>query len=214
ACLLFKKNTSYYVGVVNGSSLDEKIVAELLRDITPENRGEKMRYHVQKPDHRNVPRLFIRSKGSIYAPAVKKYNLPIETIIDIYDKGLFKTENKEQPFYKESLTKVIDYFKLGFSKHESYKDFTFRWKESSSYDDISQFYEDTMRSCYDVSWMPINFDKLFSLVAKGDLFLFRICNKDFDAKNGGRKNLHTIYFETLFSPANRDEVVVKLNGGG
>ena len=79
----------------------------------------------QKVDATNIPRIFIRSKGSNLAPAVNEFQLPIETILDIYDNKFFTTsyQKKDRTKWKESLTKLIDYYKLGFSQHKSYADF-------------------------------------------------------------------------------------------
>lgn len=121
--------------------------------------------------------------------------------------------------YKKSLIKLIDYFKLGFSRHDSYKHYNFCWKETKDYADISEFYADTMRSCYQLKTERINFDNLMTLVDEGKLFLFQIYNKDFstgkDGGNGstGRKNMHTLYWENLFSKENLDDVVLQLSGG-
>ncbi|MCA9364378.1 MAG: type V CRISPR-associated protein Cas12a/Cpf1, partial [Candidatus Moranbacteria bacterium] len=108
--LLFEKNGKYYLGVINGKAFAKEKRQKLTEGVTERNKCYKMIYDFQKPDNKNVPRLFIRSKGDNFSPAVKELNLPIETVLDIYDQGLFKTENKNHPAFKESLTKMIDYF--------------------------------------------------------------------------------------------------------
>ena len=47
---------------------------------------------------------------------------------------------------------------------------------------------------------------------KGQLYLFQIYNKDFSDKSTGTKNLHTMYFENLFSEENLKNIVLKLDG--
>jgi hypothetical protein len=215
--LLFKKDETYYLGIINGTKLSEEKRNLLKEDINNQNICLKMVYDFQKPDNKNVPRLFIRSKGDNFSPAVEELNLPIQDVLDIYDKGLFKTENKDNPTFKESLRKMIDYFKLGFSKHKSYKDFSFKWKPSSEYQNIADFYQDTIRSCYTISWEEINFDELQKLTVSGDIYLFKIHNKDFSEASKGVKNLHTMYFQGLFLENNIDNeegIILKLSGGG
>lgn len=214
---IFIDSGDYYLGIVNNKLTKEDIK---LLDTNGERMITKVVYDFQKPDKKNTPRLFIRSKGDNYAPAVKKCDLPIKDVIEIYDNGWFKTEyrKKNPKKYKDSLVKLIDYFKLGFKKHESYAHYKYAWKESELYNDINEFYEDTIKSCYQLKFEQINFDNLINLVNKGSIFLFKIFNKDFSkGENGGagatgKKNLHTLYWENLFSQENLKNVCLKLNG--
>lgn len=219
---IFIDEKKYYLGVIN-KKLDSDTVKYLQ---TPgEHMIKQVFVNFKKPDFKNFPRLFIRSKKDRFAPAVEQFNLPVNDILDIYDKGLYKTEyRKENPIiYKESLIKMIDYFKLGISQHESFKGFKLTWKESSEYENISDFYADVTASCYQVNFTDVNFDRLLSLANEIEddnkkIFLFEIYNKDFSTgKNGGngstgKKNLHTMYFENLFSKENLKDIVLKLSG--
>ena len=211
AGFIFVKDNQYYLGI--SSNLSDEDIA-LLEDGNPQNCAQKVVYMFQKPDMKNNPRLFIRSKKDRFAPAVAKYNLPIDSILDIYDKGLFKTDyrRKDPKVYKESLIKMIDYFKLGFSRHESFKDFSFTWKDSSEYSDISAFYNDVIASCYKLEFKTIDWDKLIEFTQDGRFCVFRIANKDFSPNSKGKPNLHTIYWKMLFDPENLKDVVFKLSG--
>jgi len=208
---IFIDSGKYYLGIINEKLSKDDI--ELLKKSSG-RMVTKVIYDFQKPDNKNTPRLFIRSKGTNYAPAVSQYNLPIESIIDIYDRGLFKTEYRKinPEVYKESLIKMIDYFKLGFERHESYKHYPFCWKESSKYNDIGEFYKDVINSCYHLHFEKVNYDNLLKLVENNKIFLFQIYNKDFAEKKSGKKNLHTLYWENLFSEENLKDVCLKLNG--
>lgn len=208
---IFIDSGKYYLGIINEKLSKDDV--ELLKK-SSERMVTKVIYDFQKPDNKNTPRLFIRSKGTNYAPAVSQYNLPIESIIDIYDRGLFKTEYRKinPEVYKESLIKMIDYFKLGFERHESYKHYPFCWKESSKYNDIGEFYKDVINSCYQLHFEKVNYDNLLKLVENNKIFLFQIYNKDFASKASGKKNLHTLYWENLFSEENLKDVCLKLNG--
>ena len=208
---IFIDSGKYYLGIINEKLSKDDV--ELLKK-SSERMVTKVIYDFQKPDNKNTPRLFIRSKGTNYAPAVSQYNLPIESIIDIYDRGLFKTEYRKinPEVYKESLIKMIDYFKLGFERHESYKHYPFCWKESSKYNDIGEFYKDVINSCYHLHFEKVNYDNLLKLVENNKIFLFQIYNKDFASKASGKKNLHTLYWENLFSEENLKDVCLKLNG--
>jgi CRISPR-associated protein Cpf1 len=210
--VLFRNNGLYYLGIVDKKlSSDEK---KYLAENTDGQSFEHIIYDFQKPDSKNTPRLFIRSKGTSFAPAVDKYNLPIDDIIDIYDKGYFKTQfrNTDPQKYKDSLTKIIDYFKLGFSRHESYNHYHFNWKPSEQYNNISEFYDDTISSCYDIKFEKINYNHLEEFVNNGKIYLFRIYSKDFSEYSKGNPNLHTLYFKMLFNEDNLKNIVYKLNG--
>lgn len=215
--LIIEKDGQYYLGIVNGRSLSLTDKNKISQNITQNNKAKKLVYDFQKPDNKNTPRLFIRSKGENFSPSVQELNLPIDSIIGIYDKGLFRTENRGNPEFKESLSKMIEYFKIGFTKHESYRNFNFKWKRSFDYNDIAEFYEDTMRSCYKLEWEDINFESLIELTGDGRLFLFKIHSKDFSTRSTGADNLHSMYFKTLFDKKNIDNKqgpIFKLSGGG
>lgn len=212
AGLLFEKDGMYYLGINEKKlSVEEKMY---ITTDTQEECAKRIILDFQKPDNKNIPRLFIRSKGDNYAPAVAKYNLPIEKVIDLYDKGKFKTayraENREDFFI--SLHALIDYFKMGFLKHEDYKHFNFSWKETKDYNDISEFYHDVEISCYEVKTECINWNRLLEYIAQGKIYLFQIYNKDFSPYSKGTPNLHTLYWKALFCQENIKDVIYKLNG--
>lgn len=211
AAHIFEKDGCYYLGITQTNLKAE--------DISVMSTGKKdMRhfiYEFQKPDNKNTPRLFVRSKGTSFAPAVREYDLPIMDVIDIYDSGKFKTEyrKKNEKEYRESLAKIIDYFKLGYERHESYKGFDFLWKLTEQYNDISEFYSDLIASCYKITDEDISYDGLLRLVSEGKFLLFRIYSKDFSKDSKGKPNLHTLYWRILFSEENRNGYPFRLNGG-
>ncbi len=212
AGLLFEKDGNYYLGVnVKKLTEDEK---QYLLDNPNENLSKRVILDFQKPDNKNIPRLFIRSKGDNFAPAVTIYNLPIQSVIEIYDNGKFKTEyrKKNPKDYLDSLHKLIDYFKQGFLQHESYKHYKFGWKNTKDYLDIAQFYKDVETSCYEVKYEEVNWDRLMNYVESGKLYLFQIYNKDFSPYSKGTPNMHTLYWKMLFDKDNLSNVVYKLNG--
>ena len=222
---IFQKWNKYYLWIINWSKPAKEILEKLYSWD-----GEKIKrfiYDFQKPDNKNTPRMFIRSKKDSFSPAVEKYNLPVEDILEIYDNWLFKTDNKDNSNYKESLSKLIDYFKLGFSKHESFKHFNFVWKDSKSYENIADFYRDVEKSCYKIDFEFLNFEELKKLTFEKHLYLFQIYNKDFELdeslqekwynfKGEWQKNIHTKYFEALFLEENisrKSWAVFKLSWG-
>lgn len=213
AGLLFHKDNLFYLGIINNTlTKDEK---DYLLDLNDSNEsGNRIMLDFQKPDFKNIPRLFIRSKGDRFSPAVYKYNLAIDSILDIYDNKKFEVRyrNINEADYLKSLKMLIEYYKNGFSKHDSYKHFNFNWKPSDQYSDISEFYKDVEASCYQIKNVPVNWTRLIEYVSGGKLFLFQIYNKDFSPYSKGRPNMHTLYWKMLFEPDNLRDVVFKLNG--
>lgn len=210
--VFFKDSDNYYIGIVNKRFSEEDI--EKLTSNAENSDFERVVYDFQKPDKKNTPRLFIRSKGASFAPSVAQLSLPVDDIIDIYDNGRFQTEYRkiDEKEFKEALTKMIDYFKLGFSRHEAYKHYSFKWKNSEDYKNISEFYKDTMEACYGLRFEKINYAYLEEMINNGNLYLFKIYSKDFSQFSHGKKNLHTMYFKMLFDKRNLADVAYKLNG--
>lgn len=214
---IFEKDWLYYLGIINWTKLNKTELEKLYISWNDKSIAKRFVYDFQKIDFKNFPRLFIYSinkpERKQFSPAVEKYNLPVESILDIYEKWLHKTENKKSYNYKESLIKMIDYFKLWISKHESTRHFKFVWKNSNEYEDISQFYTDVEKSCYKPYWENINFDELKNLAKEKRLYLFQIYNKNFELDNNispknyifkwnWKDNVHTMYFKWLFSKEN------------
>lgn len=210
---LFEKGGKYYA-FITGRTLKEQEWSVPLNNTENYDAAQHIEYYFQKPDNKNTPRLFVRSKGTSYAPSVAQYNLPLDDVIEVYDKGYFKTEyrKKNPELYKQSLKQMIDYFKLGFTRHESYSMFDFSWKPSEEYNDISEFYRDTIASCYKIKKSAVNFNGLLEMVKDDMGYLFEIYSKDFSEFSHGTPNLHTLYFKALFDEENAGHI--RLQGGG
>ena len=216
--LIIYKDNKYYLLVVKKKLSDEE-KANLLK--LSNNVAIRYVYESQKADVKNISRIFIYSKTAkregeenVVAPAVKKYDLPIEQIEEIYKNKSYTTgyRKKNEIEYKKALIKMIDYYKLGLSKHESFGKFVFSWKESAQYNDINEFIDDVTKCCYRLSEENISFDYLQQLVKEDKVYLFQIYNKDFSEKSTGNPNLHTLYWKELFTEENLNSPIFKLNG--
>lgn len=212
AGLLYEREGLYYLAV-NNKKLSDEYKKHLQKDADKDT-ATRIILDFQKPDNKNIPRLFIRSKGDSFAPAIEKYSLPINKVIKIYDEGMFKTDYRiKNPLdYLKSLHMLIDYFKEGFSKHESYCHYDFQWKETNKYNDIAEFYHDVEVSCYQIKYEKVNWSTLLNYVDEGKIYLFKIYNKDFSPYSKGTPNMHTLYWKMLFDKQNLANVVYKLNG--
>ena len=164
---LFERNGRYYI-FVTSRTLNESEWKDCLNRDIDDAPAIHWTYAFQNIDNKNVPRMFIRSKGTNIAPAVKKYDLPIQEIIDVYDKGYFKKDFGKQDLelFRKSLAQLINYFKMGISRNEATRSFDLEshWKPTAEYADISEFYHDTQCSCYELGKETVNFNGLLSMV--------------------------------------------------
>ena len=149
-----------------------------------------------------LPKVFFSAKGQ------ETFYPPKEILLG-YEEGKHKKGDK---FDKAFMQKLIDWFKDAINRHEDWKNFNFNFSPTESYEDMSGFYKEVELQGYKVTFQKISENLINSLVDSGKLYLFQIYNKDFAEKSTGKKNLHTLYWENLFSQENLNDVCLKLNG--
>jgi len=115
-----------------------------------------------------------------------------------------------------NLIDIIDCYKDFFEKYEKdgfkYKDFRFKFSESSKYERLSDFFGDVESQGYIIRFKNVSVDYINQLVEEGKIYLFQIYNKDFSPYSKGTPNMHTLYWKMLFDEKNLADVVYKLNG--
>ncbi len=198
AILLFKDGLSY-LGIMNVKGtlkFDETQDASL-----PSYKKMTCRY-LSKP-FMDLPHTFFSEKGiSTFRPS--------ERIMDIYKKGAFK---KDSPSYSvAALHDLINFYKDAINKHEDWVKYGFSFSPTESYEDISSFYSEISKQAYKISFTNISEHQVNEWVENGQLYLFQLYNKDYAEGAHGRKNLHTLYWENLFSEENLNNLVLKLGG--
>ncbi len=171
---------------------------------------QKMNYKLLPGPNKMLPKVLL--------PKSNRYEFgATDDILKIYDEGGFK--KNEASFTKEKLYKIIDFYKQGLkvypNKDNSWQDlFNFNFKNTKDYNDISEFYSDVEIQGYKLDWSNCSKKLIDDLVEKGEAYLFEIRNKDNNLKDGkvktGKQNLHTIYWNAVFSDINNKP---KLNGG-
>lgn len=120
--------------------------------------------------------------------------------------------------YKKSLQTWIDFCKQFLESYKSTSIFDYsKLKKSDEYNSLDGFYKDINALTYNVSFVDVSVQYIEEKNQNGELYLFEIHNKDWNLKDGkektGTKNLHTLYFENLFSVENKERnFVFKLNG--
>ena len=198
AILLFKDGLSY-LGIMNAKN-QPKIVGI---DKKENESYSKMIYKFLPGPNKMLPKVFFSRKG------LETFK-PSKQILDIYESGSFKKGSSQ--FSLINLHALIDFYKDAISKHEDWSKFGFKFSPTDSYEDISSFYSEIAKQAYKITFTNISAQQVDEWIENGQLYLFQLYNKDYAEGAHGRKNLHTLYWENLFSTENLSDLVLKLNG--
>ena len=198
AILLFKDGLSY-LGIMN---------AQNMPDInqqwpTDENHYSKMVYKLIPGPNKMLPKVFFSKKG------LDTFN-PSRHILRIREEETFK---KGSPNFKlADLHDLINFYKDAINRHPDWSKFNFRFADTKAYEDIAGFYRDIASQAYKITFSDIPVWQINDWIDNGQLYLFQLYNKDYAEGAHGRKNLHTLYWENLFTDENLSNLVLKLNG--
>lgn len=164
---------------------------------------KKIEYKLLPNPHMQLPKCVLKKSDRAEYGAT-------EEILRIYDSGSFK--KNEEKFSRSDLKKMIDFYKEAIPRYEKWSCYTFDFKSSEAYEDISQFYHDVEKQGYKLGKVSICKEALYQYVADGKMYLFEIKNQDSnDGKLASHKqNLHTMYWEAIFQDIDNKP---KLNGG-
>lgn len=197
--VILRKDGLYYLGIMN--KRHNKIFDV---DNLPSEGPcyEKMVYKLLPGPNKMLPKVFF-SKSRIGEFA------PDEEVNRIYESGTYK---KGPSFNIKDCRILIDFFKSSIQKHEDWKKFNFKFSETSSYNDISDFYKEVEKQGYKLTFRNVSVSYIDRMVSEGKLYLFKIYNKDFSPYSKGTPNIHTIYWRMLFDERNLADVVYCLNG--
>lgn len=198
--VLMLKDNKYYLGIINPNN---KKIFDGTETENNENCYKKMEYKLLPGPNKMLPKVFF-SKSRI-----DEFN-PSEELLEKYEKGVHK---KGKDFDLDFCHELIDFYKQSIEKHEDWKKFNFKFKNTKDYDDIGQFYKDVERQGYRIEFTNYSQEYIDSLVENGDLYLFEIYNKDFSKYSKGMPNMHTLYWKALFDKNNLNgKITYKLNG--
>ncbi len=227
--VLFRKDGDYYLGIM------PKGHTHMFSNIENiDNDGEyyeKMVYKQISDASKDIQNLFVKdnktqrivgrkekegdNKGkNVELENARKKYLP-EDIQEIKKK---KSYLRSSPSFNEAdKNRFIDYYKERVIEY--YQWFNFKFKESEEYLDFNDFIKDVDNQGYKIEFIKINEQFIMDSVNTGKLYLFQIYNKDFsknkcESNKNSKPNLHTIYWEELFSEENLKDVIYKLNGEG
>lgn len=230
--ILLRKGGQYYLGVFNPF---DKPTIQTENDLTG-NYYEKMEYLLMKDISQMLPKCttqlkevkahFLRGSED-FLLNTKKFFKPLRITKEIYDLNNVSYDGKKK-WQK-------DYLKTG--DEQGYRDAVLKWntfciqflqsykttmgydysvlRPVAEYQTVDELYNELNNLLYKVQFLKVDVKQIAQLEEEGKLFLFRITNKDFEPgkKEGSKKNLHTLYWEALFSEENAVQNIIKLNGG-
>ncbi len=197
--VLFMKDNKYYLGIMNPKN-KPKFLEKY--DCGNEEYYQKMVYKLLPGPNKMLPKVFFSTKGK------ETFNPP-ENILKGYEQGKHK---KGDSFDINFCYELIDWFKNAINQHEDWKNFGFKFSDTKSYKDISDFYREVTEQGYKLNFINIPKSIVDKMVAENQLYLFQIYNKDFAEGATGTPNMHTLYWKNLFSKENLADIVLKLNG--
>ena len=198
--VLFLKDGKYYLGIMNKE--DRRCLEKLLPSKDGSN-YQKMQYKLLPGPEKMLPKVFF-SKSNI------DFFNPSDEILRIKNSGTYR---KDDNFSLNDCHALIDFYKRSLERHEDWSQFNFTFRDTAEYNGVNEFFEDVRKQGYSITFRNIAAEEIDKLVDEGKLYLFQIYCKDFSEHSTGAKNLHTYYFENLFSVENLENVVLALNGG-
>jgi len=213
SAVILRRDGKYYLGLMKKGHthlFTETYQSQVLGD---GNQGyfEKMVYKLLPGANKMLPKVFFSASNI-------EYYAPSEKVLEIRNQSSHtKNGEPQKGFYKKDFNLkdchiLIDFFKESIAKHPDWKHFHFNFSDTKTYNDISEFYKQVSDGGYTVSFDKISQSYIEQQNAEGNLYLFEIYNQDFAIGKTGKKNLHTMYWEGLFSVENTNGFPLKLNG--
>lgn len=208
SAVILRKNGKYYLGLMkkgNNKIFDDKNRNKFSEKIES-GKYEKVVYKYFPDQAKMFPKVCFSEKG-------RNFFNPSEEILSIYEKSEFK---KGDTFSLPKMQRLIDFYKDCLFKYDGWKCYNFKnIKSTKEYgENIGEFFGDVAKDGYKIYFQDISESCINQKNQNNELYLFEIYNQDFAKGKTGNKNLHTLYFENLFSNENvSNNFPFKLNGG-
>ncbi len=144
-------------------------------------------------------------------------HLITKRILEIREKKLYTSAAGD----RKAVTEWIDFMKSAIAIHPEWNEyFQFSFRNTEDYASANEFYEDIDKQTYSLEKVKIPADYVDELVLQHKLYLFQLYTKDFsnNKKKKGTDNLHTMYWNGVFSDENLKAIaegtkpIIKLNG--
>lgn len=206
-CVIMRKDGFYYLGIIQkGQKIDFASLAG-----ESDSCYEKLVFKTLSDVRKMTPKCLFAAKTRSN-PAYASYSV-------LYDAYLRKKEGKNSywlPDYSSETDynrAVLEYYIKEVPEYSDWTQYGFLFRSAAEYGyDLNVFFDDFQKQASIMRFEQIPAQTVDELVASGRLYLFHIYTKDFAPGATGRKNLHTIYFEQLFSDENIKNGRIQLNG--
>ncbi|MGI6545549.1 MAG: type V CRISPR-associated protein Cas12a/Cpf1 [Fastidiosipilaceae bacterium] len=230
---ILKQNGQYYLAITRVNNIENIFVS-----YDPSNKEdeafEKMLYSQMVKPHMSIPRLTV-SKRSVKQHFINEgktsdfvmedgFNRPFCVTKHIMDlqKPVVGTAKKYQYKYyqatddydgfKKALTEWITFCIEFLKSYENTAIYDYRGlKKPDEYEKIDAFYKDVEEASYQMTFELISKNALTRAIDRDEVFVFQIYNKDFSPRANGKPNLHTLYWNALFSDENIEVGNLKLD---
>lgn len=202
--IILLRNNKYYIAIFNVNNKPDKQIIKGSEEQRLSTDYKKMVYNLLPGPNKMLPWVFIKSNTG------KRDYTPSSYILEGYEKNRhIKSSGNFDINYCHDL---IDYYKACINKHPEWKNYGFKFEETTQYNDIGQFYKDVEKQGYSISWAYISEADINRLDEEGKIYLFEIYNKDLSSHSTGKDNLHTMYLKNIFSEDNLKNICIELNG--
>jgi len=206
-----KRNGKYYFIIYKDSK--EK-------DIVEHKGNSAILYHINKQDPKriaqNLTKQFVFSmkentdKGR-EEPTQAKFvrDNPDKFLADW---KLVKTEEYKDPKNRKAQIHAISYFQRCLQAHPDYNIFNWQFRSAEEYETFDSFVDSLKDKLYKIEEKAIDWSYVKQLAEEGKVYLFKLYNKDY-AENkmaDSNPNLHTLYWEAMFSRQNLSQYDIKL----
>lgn len=243
ACIILIRNGFYYLGIMakeHKKLLSQEMPSENngYTKMNYKQFGIKKQLPKCTTQTKKVKAAITAGEATVILDDSKKWNKPLVVTKELWELNNYvwdgntkmwqqkkdKNEKRPKKFQKEYLditgdikgyndakTTWINFAKTFLSSYKSTGMLNIKYEDS--YDSVSDFYDQIDNVSYNVSFTNVSASYIDNLVEEGKMYLFQIYNKDYAKGSHGTKNLHTLYWENLFSKENLENYTLKLNGG-
>lgn len=194
-------------------------------DTNEQDYYEKIIYKLSSKVYMNIPKNslissctendFENSEKSKITFDPSTFNKPLlisKEVFNLYKNTLFKKEHEKEENYLEHLKSWIDFCLDFLQSYKSTAIYDYTTIIETKYHSLQAFYNDLDQMLYSIRFENVSTKQVDELVNRGEVLLFEIHNKDFNAGSTGTPNIHTLYWKALFNPENLEDVVLKLGG--
>lgn len=220
--VILRNENRYFLAVLNKKKSGSTFNGKTNNAEENNSKWQKMVYKCLGDVKTQVPRMAF-SEGFLKTLDVSDNEIgEIKKIKEEYEK--FQKGKKDdrdlwnQSFDKRKEQKLIAYYQHVLTVHEKnyVKEYGLVFKKSEEYKGVGDFNDHMTSQMYKMHFIAISHEAILEKERRGEIYLFEIRNKDWNLKDGKEKdalgkNLHTRYFEAVFSLRRNEDL--KLNGG-